>query len=24
VLGSGVGPEYARYMAPAELAGPDR
>jgi RNA polymerase sigma-70 factor (ECF subfamily) len=23
VLGSGVGPEYARYMAPAELAGPD-
>jgi RNA polymerase sigma-70 factor (ECF subfamily) len=24
VLGSGVGPEYARYLAPAELAGPDR
>jgi RNA polymerase sigma-70 factor (ECF subfamily) len=24
VLGSGVGPEYTRYMAPAELAGPDR
>ncbi len=24
VLGSGVGPEYARYMAPAEMAGPDR
>jgi RNA polymerase sigma-70 factor (ECF subfamily) len=24
VLGSGVGPEYVRYMAPAELAGPDR
>jgi RNA polymerase sigma-70 factor (ECF subfamily) len=23
VLGSGVGPEYTRYMAPAELAGPD-
>jgi RNA polymerase sigma-70 factor (ECF subfamily) len=24
VLGSGVGPEFARYLAPAELAGPDR
>jgi RNA polymerase sigma-70 factor (ECF subfamily) len=24
VLGSGVGPEFTRYMAPAELAGPDR
>lgn len=24
VLGSGIGPEYARYMAPAEMAGPDR
>jgi hypothetical protein len=23
VLGSGVGPEFTRYMAPAELAGPD-
>jgi len=23
VLGSGVGPEYTRYMAPAEMAGPD-
>jgi RNA polymerase sigma-70 factor (ECF subfamily) len=23
VLGSGVGPEYTRYLAPAELAGPD-
>lgn len=23
VLGSGVGPEHVRYMAPAELAGPD-
>lgn len=23
VLGSGIGPEYARYMAPAEMAGPD-
>ena len=23
VLGTGVGPEYTRYMAPAELAGPD-
>ena len=24
VLGSGVGPEFTRYLAPAELAGPDR
>ena len=24
VLGSGVGPEFTRYMAPAELAGPER
>jgi RNA polymerase sigma-70 factor (ECF subfamily) len=24
VLGSGVGPEYARYLAPASSAGPDR
>jgi RNA polymerase sigma-70 factor, ECF subfamily len=24
VLGSGVGPEFARYLAPAEMAGPDR
>ena len=24
VLGSGVGPEFARYLAPAPMAGPDR
>jgi RNA polymerase sigma-70 factor (ECF subfamily) len=24
VLGSGVGPEFTRYLAPAELAGPER
>ena len=24
VLGSGVGPEFTRYLAPAPLAGPDR
>jgi RNA polymerase sigma-70 factor (ECF subfamily) len=23
VLGSGVGPEFARYLAPAKMAGPD-